>query len=472
MSNQKTNVIVGAGLNGLVLARLLQKTTTRKIVLLDIAPTAGGLFQSWSYPKYGVYDYGVHVFQDTGVPAIESVIREALPEDDWQVLHGFRREIAGLYFNGRLQTNSAFLDFRDHKDRDALFGGMLKSLNTGFTTASDQMSFNRDISGKFGERILKQIISPIVQGIYGHDVNDLQKLASTLTPFHRVIFCDELVMPDLMKSEGIRGRLGYPEQRNLPPQYASGLASYYPRKFGMQKVIDSLVASFIARGGELHLGASIHPFEGKDQRISTLAFTKSGETSLIENVDRCIWTAALPSLFRNVLGQRQFSIEHDMPPQTWILNLATNQKPEMADLYFYYSYLEGGNAFRISNPLNYSEDHSRVQDGGYPLCIEAVFPAGNQISVVDMKKKLIEELVKMKVIGQDSVIFADLQRLSAGFPMPTLKNARGIAAMRNFIHEEGFKNVIPVGIQSESDLFYYRDVLRYGHQKAVEEYGD
>jgi protoporphyrinogen oxidase len=472
MTQSKRNVVVGAGLNGLVLARVMQQRSASPVVLLDSAPSTGGLFQSWSYPERGTYDHGVHIFQDTGVEEIETIIRSSLGDDEWQDLRGFRREIAGLFFNGRLQTNTAFLDLRHHKDRNALFGGMLACLNRSPSNDSADLSFSHIISEKFGDPILHNVIDPIVKGIYGRPADELQKLAATLTPFHRVVLFDEPNMPDLMLSESIRARLGYPEQKNLPSQYSSGLGSYYPKKFGLQKVIDNLTASILAAGGEIRLNAKITNIDLAAQRVEAIGFEQHGALHRLENIDQCMWTAALPSLFFALGGAKAGPIEGDPPPQTWILNLGFHQKPKMADLYFFYSYLEKGNAFRISNPLNYSEYFGEADGKFFPLCVEALFPADNKIGPVDMTAKLIGELDQMGVVPKDSVVFSDLKRLPAGFPMPTLKNAQGIAKMRNFIAEKNCKNIVPVGIQAEPELFYYRDILRYSHKRFAEIHGN
>jgi protoporphyrinogen oxidase len=467
VQNRK-NVVVGAGLNGLVLARVMQQRSALPVVLLDSAASIGGLFQSCSYPGFGTYDHGVHIFQDTGVEEIEEIIRSSLGDKDWQDLRGFKREIAGLYFNGNLQTNTAFLDLRHHEDRDVLFGGMLESLNQRSLSDPTEMSFSKMIAGKFGTQILRNVIGPIVEGIYGHPVENLQKLAATLTPFHRVVLFDEDNMPDLMQSESIRARLGYPEQKNLPDQYSSGLKSYYPKEFGLQKVIDNLAASILAAGGEIRLNAKISNIETASNRAEAIVFEQDGTRHHLNNINQCMWTASLPSLFFALGGEKIGPIESDPPPQTWILNLACTQKPNMADLYFFYSYLQKGNAFRISNPLNYSESFVYAHDKYFPLCVEAVFSADNKMSSADMTNKLINELVQMGIVSTDTVVFSDLKRLPAGFPMPTLRNAHAITNMRNFISEKNLKNIIPVGIQAEPDLFYYRDILRYSHKKFTE----
>jgi protoporphyrinogen oxidase len=461
----KNTVVVGAGFNGLVLARLLQKQM-KKVVLIDAADKAGGLFGSWSYPKFGTYDRGIHIFQDTGVAEIETVIRGALPEPQWNILQGPRREIAGLFYNGRLQFNSAFLDLRDHVNKETLFGGMLPHLNQGIPNNDAEMSFTESITEKFGKPILDRVITPIVEGIYGKKVDELQLLASTLTPFHRVILFDEKNMLDLMQSEVIRARCAYPEQRLLPERYSSGLVSYYPKQFGLQKIIDSLLADFVRDGGALHLGSSITSFYGKSRRLTGIRLENSTGGAVIENIDRCIWTAAMPTLYKALLGHQSPLLHYDLPLQTWILNLSLMEKPKMEDLYFFYSYLTNGNIFRVSNPLAYCEEHEGPHNGYYPLCVEAIFPFNSELSQEEIKIKLVEELVQMRIFKKEVVCFMELIPLPAGLPMPTLKNLEAIAIMRSRLEQDGFDNIIPVGIQAESGLFYYRDVLRYGYSKT------
>ncbi len=464
---KSNNVIVGAGLNGLVLARIMQKKSKSPVVLIDAASSAGGLFQSWTYPEYGTFDYGVHVFQDTGVIDVENTIRSSLHENEWQDLTGYKREIAGLFFNGRLQLNTAFLDLRCHEDRNSLFGGMLDGLNDELKIDSNEISFEKIICNKFGRQIFEKVITPIVERKYGYPVSDLQKLASTLTPFHRVVLFDEKNMPDLMASDLLRARLGYPEQKRLPSIYESGLKSYYPKKFGMQKVINGLASDIVKNGGAIFLNSKIVNLDTKENKVESISFEQNGAHYQINDINQCLWTAALPSLYFALGGEKSCISHADLPPQTWILNLASIDKPKMADLYFFYSYLENGNAFRISNPANYSQEIPGLNNNYFSLCVEAIFPHACDMTPEKMTAKLLDELEIMGVLCRSSVVFSDLKKLPSGFPAPTIKNAKIISEMRNFISEKKCRNIIPVGVQAEPDLFYYRDILRYSYEKYI-----
>ena len=470
MKDKNKIVLVGAGINGLVMARLLQKRGFKDIHIIEGQPEPGGLFRSCNYDVYGVYDYGIHVFQDTGVPELEAIIRSALPEHEWDTLKGNDREIAGLYFNGRLQKNTAFLDLRDTD----LNGFSTKSvdfyrlLNTApVKTNKESHSFYEEMKSKYGSVLSEKFIFPIAESLYGKEASELNSIASTLTPFHRIVLFDEQPMLDLMKSSRIRDVFGYPEQRNLPSKYSSGLDSYYPKYFGLQKVIDSLVQQFLNEGGHLTLGARINNLEINNGAVVGLSYDKQGTRNTITNLNHLIWTASLPALYGSVIGNKMKRLEFDPLPETCIVNISLTVPPPMSDLYFFYSYLPGGNTYRVSNPANYCSGESRPENGLYPLCAEALFDRNLKLSDEEMLKKVLAELIEMKMVSSDSIAFSKLEKVAGGFPMPTLKNAASVLAMRNRIAELNIKNLVITGSQSTPDLFYYRDVLRYGREQVL-----
>ena len=460
------HVVVGGGLNGLVAGHLLQDKGVRDVTIIDSASNPGGMFRSFHYQGQGYFDYGVHILQDTKYPSIEKIIRSALKPEDWHTLSGNDREIAGLYFNGRLQTNSAFLDLRDIQSETSNFldHAIYKRLNSTSKQIVSDSSFSCHIRQKFGNLVAEKYIFPIVEKIYDHPAEHLHKIAATLTPFHRIVLFDERAMNDLMLSSKFREIYAYPDQRKLPIQYSSGLSSYYPKNFGLFRVIKSLIEQFKSKGGKMLTNSIVNSIEHRKNKVNSIELKAGSSLHKLSNIQSLIWTGSLPSVTKLLLGNEFLgSLPFDSPKKSVIVNIVLCEKPLIDDLYFFYSYLPNGHILRVSYPPNYCKTYP-IKPNRFPLCVEALFDTldGN------IEKIIIQELEQMKIIRSDSVIFGSVEYItSGGFPMPTLKNANSIKQMRNSLDALEINNLYLCGSQCTPDLFYYRDLLRNTHDNIL-----
>ena len=95
------NVIVGSGISGLF-AGLLLSEKGHKVTIIEKEEQVGGLLKSYNYGDFGVFDYGMHNFLETGIEVIDKMIFDLLPIDQWNILEGDKRDVAGIYFNGKM----------------------------------------------------------------------------------------------------------------------------------------------------------------------------------------------------------------------------------------------------------------------------------------------------------------------------------------------------------------------------------
>ena len=54
----------------------------------------------------------MHNIYDSGIVGLDERVAGLLPEADWQIAEGNARDLAGIFFRGRLQTNSPYIDLR------------------------------------------------------------------------------------------------------------------------------------------------------------------------------------------------------------------------------------------------------------------------------------------------------------------------------------------------------------------------
>ena len=99
----KKYVIAGSGVSGMLSALILLKHTKgENIYLIEKNAELGGLLRKFDYgEEYGTFDYGMHNMLETGIEELDSLLFGLLPENEWQVLDQDKRDLAGIFFNGK-----------------------------------------------------------------------------------------------------------------------------------------------------------------------------------------------------------------------------------------------------------------------------------------------------------------------------------------------------------------------------------
>lgn len=139
----------------------------------------------------------------------------------------------------------------------------------------------------------------------------------------------------------------------------------------------------------------------------------------------------------------------------------------MGDLYYLYCYEPGCHTFRITNFTGYCEGAPRA--GGWPVAVELVLDAPLPDAEA-MKRLALDELKQFKVITSDKdVIFSAIEPLATGFPMPSVNNFKVLSDIRTRIAVTQLDNLTLLGIMSEENVFFQRDVLAQTWSKLMEE---
>ena len=449
---KKNIVIVGGGIAGLMSAYILSENDNYEITLIEQENEVGGLLKKFDYGEYGVFDFGMHNVLQTSIKELDDLIYNLLPEDEWQVLEGNQRDLVGLYVNGDLQINSPYIDLRKFEKYDEFLIDFFKNFSPNTQDINDYKSVQQFLYDRYGKKITENVLKDIVEKFYHTSISELDPLATLVTPLGRVILFDEFLMKELNKSDILKSKLGYPEQRNLELSLSSGRKAFYPKNYGIHKIVDSLVDKLEKKNVKILCNSQITKLNCHD-KIDSIQINNN---QAIDNIDKFIWSGNLFSLSK-LLGI-EHSGEYDKPPKTTVTNILIDKKlNRIEDVYYIYCYDKNMSTFRVTPYYNYCEGSKRA--GGYPVAIEMLIYE----DIDDIEKitsQAIQEIKKMGLVDENAnILFRKSEVLKNGFPRPTINNMNAITNIRNKIQNKKITNMINIGILAEKNLFFQTDIL-------------
>ncbi len=470
MDTKKT-VIVGSGLSALLMARMIKlyRNPEADIVIVEKEPNIGGQFGSFNYGKYGYFDMGMHIYYESSIPEIDELITKIMPDEEWNILENNYKDIAGLFFNGKLQEGTAYVDLRNFPEEKwkkfvaeifhAIRSNKDKKLHSG-TNAYESLT------NHFGQSVVDEVFVPILEKFYLTHPRNLDNVATHLTTVNRVALFEPEIMNDLMKSDEIRARICYPEQMSLPPYRNNPQRGFYPKKYGMILVLEKLKSLLISEGVQFLTSSVVSEAEVKDNEVTAVTITTNNNNSQIFPVREIFWSAGLPSLASSLKVDCSDLVYDKKQTEGLYVNFFFDKLPQMGKLYYFYSFDKGFRTYRVTNYTNYCP---AAAEHGYPLCVEFwALPgdAKDEDSILAMAKG---ELKSYGVIDDTyKVTFSKVEKpAGGGFPLPSVRNISNMLTIKQRIEERGFKNVIPTGVLSDKNVFFIKDVLIDTYKKVT-----
>jgi protoporphyrinogen oxidase len=453
-------VISGSGLSSLIIAKLLSKRYPKaNIHLIEKENVIGGQFGSVNYGDNQIFDFGMHIYYESCISEIDELFYETLTMNEWNVLEGNLKDAAGLFYNNKLQTLTPYIDLRNFSEekKNEYLCEIFKNIeiNKGKNEPENTNAFEI-MKHRFGEKICKEIFSPIFYKLYRTNLENLDGIATRLTTINRLALFSEDLMLDFNKSDLIRERLCFPNQYTMPNYRNSNQRGFYPKKFGMFAVLERIKFDLENKGVKFYLSTSVSDIEIKKNRIHSVYLTNGYK---IENVESLLWTAGLPPL-ANLLKINLTGLNYDkQKSKAYYVNLTFNKNPEMDKLYYFYCFDEGFKTFRVTNYYNYCND--AASRGGFPICVEIWNNEEDSEDLDSIINNTLKELKQFGIINCEyEVLFSKAAPvLGAGFPLPSCNNINFMNSIRDKILEENISNLIPMGVYSSPNVFFIKDVL-------------
>lgn len=463
-------LISGSGISGLLYALLLiQNNYDGKIMIVDKASEAGGLLRRFNYgEEYGDFDYGMHNFLETGIKDVDDLIYSLLPEDEWDVLDGNRRDLCGIYYNKTLQKKTPYIDIRNLPEAEyqSCLADFISHMNNNSSLEDETNCSAQEYMGRrFGDEVAKKVILPAVEKMHGKPASDLDYMATIFTPLTRIAFADEALSYEFAKSDRFRNLVAWGDQRTLPSDLSSGRRAYYPRNYGMYRVVDAMLERLKKAGVEILLNTEVTGVTHQDGKVSGVTLKKQDNSfQEISNIANLVWTSAPPLLAR-YLGIDCSDLGYDRAKRTIVVNMLLDEPLSgMEDLFYLFCYEPGFHTFRLTNFSGYCQ--GAVRNGLTPISIELLMD--DQLAKeTDLEKLAQDELKKFGVLSDSSrVVFAKAEFLDAGFPLPSRKNIASTKEIRRRINITELSNLEMIGILSTDNLFFQTDVMKYVHERV------
>jgi protoporphyrinogen oxidase len=468
ISSLKKIVVAGAGMTGLMCALQLRKEHPNKpIVVFDKSTHIGGMYSSIEYDTEGyIFDHGMHVIYESCNAKIDNLYREIMPIADWHIYEGNEKDIAGLFFNGKLQDFSHYVDLRlcPKEQWQSYIADFFTNLEQN--SDSDSKTAMEYLRAHFGRVIAEDIHSKLLSNLYKIDPEVIDIFAIKATALERVIMFDKELMIDLMKSDFIRTRLAFPDQINLPPYRANTQKALYPKKFGMQGFLNRFRDKLHEQNIEILTGVDIQKLQCDNSHITHIKLSNTEKSSYEIPVETLVWTAGWSALASS-LNMDISDLKFQRGPRIIYINLVLDRPPIMGRLYYFYCYDSGFGSFRVTSYSNYCPN--ACQDGKYPVCVE-FWPSriglnADETTDEQLIQLAIGELKEIGIIQDHQVIFAKAENLKSEFPLPSIVNTKNLQEIRTRISKENIKNLTVAGIMAEDGLFFISDILNDAFKK-------
>tara|TARA_Y100000748_G_scaffold136061_1_gene114201 strand:+ start:1787 stop:3223 length:1437 start_codon:yes stop_codon:yes gene_type:complete len=477
--SKQSIIIVGGGLPGLFSALVLSEHVKDKdIKIVERGQNLGGLFNSINHKSFGVVDHGMHIIYSTQQKNIDRYIFNCMKDEEWHLLEGNRKDIAGVFFNGALDMKSPYIDIRSFNDdlrQESIFD-LFNSFNFEAPLANQVQTAQEFFTNRFGKTIADKVIDPILQKLWGMSSSELSPYVSKLVLMDRLKFFSHETMSDLASSKNIRDRLSFPNQLLLPEKYKSSQVGLYPKRFGIKNVIEKIKTILESRGVGIYLESEIQSLEKNDGFVDSVSIYSKGRKENIEAVSRIFWTT--PTYPLNKL----FDIQHNkasskMDPARiqYTVYFLLKDNENFGELYYFYCFDPGFKTFRVTNYAAYCKDAIRKKDSEYgvsfPVCVELHFSAEEIENVENIEGLAITELLRMGIIGNESdVLFSFSGEKASGFPVLSNKNVDIQRTSRDEVENLMPKNFTVIGQEPEKGVFFLNDILERAYPLLIGEF--
>ena len=441
-------VICGAGFAGIVTCHYLLKElgiNPNDILIIELGKEPGGLYKPWNSKILGPVDKGMHIYYETGIPEIDSIVYNSLDPCEWIILEGNRKDIAGAFYNNQLQKHTPYPDLRYISDSikqkyiSEIFEKFKRSEFENTAQNCDQYWKDR-----FGCSLADEVFQEISMKLYGHCASELNSTAAYITKLDRVCLFEKQTMEELGLCPEIRRILAYPDQLNMPSYRTNNQRGLYPKK-GMKHLTEKMAEYLEIQGVTIKYETEVF-WIGEEKGYSDIhnagdchisIFTQNPLTRGRDSIktSKIIWTGSLPHLKKAIIQDdlqknnmsRASSELNEKSCSLFLYYQVESSQHDLDQLYYAYFYDQETKPFRITNLSSYSRDEDN-HNGVDLLCVEYHLTERQTLEVSQelqsdlniIKKKEFETLSKLNLVDGKFIAADGFKMKKRIFPVPLL----------------------------------------------------
>ena len=421
--NNKSIVIVGAGISGLTIGYELVKKGF-KVVVVEKENTVGGLAKSFKYDSC-TFDIGPHRFF-TSVSWITRFIKRILRDDIVTIPRDSKVYFKGKYHQWPLRPNIFFnlpLSFQVKTVRDLIFKIFKKNKNAS--------NFQEGVLNNYGPTIYKSFFREYTKKFMGISPNMLD-----------VDWANTGMAMAIIDKQLPHTHLWDLFRLSIKPQLSPTLFLY--PKGGIGSFCDYLMEGILKEGGIILTGENIKNITCKNEKIQSLS--TNNETL---ECDKLIWTGSINDITR-LLNFSETNLKYlSLISYNIVLNNRTRD-------FFQWCYFGEKDIIfnRVTNPVMF--DESLVPKNKSGLCVEVTCKENDEVwnhpdKLVDRIK---QDLIKVGLIGKrEDIDFTNIERVLNAYPIYDLGYSHRLRKVKNDLGI--YKNLILAG---RTGLFWYKNM--------------
>ncbi|NMP32899.1 NAD(P)-binding protein [Thalassotalea sp. M1531] len=456
-------VVVGGGLCGLFSAILLADKC-QKVTIVESAKSCGGLLKSVKDDAGVVYDQGTHIPNTTGIDEIDNILFGQSSELDkhWHKLATLK---TGSFFNGKWNLANQSVDIRNLPK--GLYNQAVAELmaNEQESDAENIVDYLRE---SLGDTITEQVIAPIVQKLYGSDVDGTQLQRNSSVNYFgltRVLALGEKSSKALKEIPVFDQKLSYHTAKDyqeklielgvVEPKY------YYPlaKDKGIEYWVEHLVSQAKAKGVEFITDDFINHIEHSNNRISQVTLGKSQQTI---PCDFLYWSAP-PAFALKAAGMESSMCKADFRTAN-IFYFNFDQPLNDQTSHFLWNWHGTHKSFRITL---YPNLFKNITDNANNISVEVLSSPDEAESIT--AEMVLQEVKEMALVPENTKVISQMrQTIHNTFPVPTFEFAQ--ATVENYEKlTNSFENVMVSGRFSGKQWFH-ADVLTAAYHGINEKF--
>jgi protoporphyrinogen oxidase len=436
-------VVVGAGLPGITASLALAKGG-REVVLLDAAPSIGGLLCSYDVGGFS-FDYGTHFANKSGIAGLDDLLFGGY-NSEWREFPVLR---AGNFWNGKLNESSDNPDLNTlgaEKHDRCLSELLLASGWQGDSSADNAKEF---LIAEYGPYLVETFFDPVFRKFTGLSSESLHHQANLLFNLKRFAVLDPDATTELKRSVRYDAKVSYHHREH----FNGHKPCFYPIEGGIGRWIEQLEEKIHQYGIKLITNANIESVSIADGRIDKLVFDRK---EII--VDELFWGVA-PAIFCKLAGIR---IEGSKPAaRSTVLVGVEIDKPFETDCHYFTVFDDNFKSFRVTLYDNFRSAHP----GRHAATVEFMVEP-REVQSIDWQVLAESELRGMGVLGTGTTVLARHQKIVAnGFPVQTNATIAGLASQSLVV--KGFTNVHLVG-RGSGEGWFLDGLVRNAYKTSLE----